>query len=432
MADSLVVRESGAADDAKERGVQWYRVQAGVAERSGAVRRARLFSARKADIGEEDFSEKSDDVHCGIIIATTFVIHMSLFGSIKSDRYLGVDIGTTSIKAAELSKSSKGVFTLSNYALMEAYGHLERFNSALQSSSLKLLDSDIVSYLKLMMSKGGFSTNRVIASLPAFSAFTTLLELPLMSDREIGQSIAFQAKNYVPLPISTVTLDWVKVGEKQDANGSKKQQVFLISVANEQIEKYTNIFHAAGLKLEALEIEGISIARALTIGKPKPVLIIDIGGRSTALSIAQNGFLKFAGQTDFSSGSLTQALSTALNISARRAEDLKRQTTLMGGAGEQELSTIMLPIIDAILNEAKRVRSGFETGYRDQVTSVILAGSGANLSGLDAYASKQLGLPVTVANPLEHIAYPPELSPLMKSLGPTLSNVIGLGIKNFQ
>lgn len=356
---------------------------------------------------------------------------MSLFGSLKSNRYLGIDIGTTSIKAAEMSKSGKGVFNLSNYAIMEAYGHLERFNSALQSSSLKLLDSDIISYLKLVMEKGRFTTNRVVASLPAFSAFTTLLELPLMSDHEIGQSIAFQAKNYVPLPISTVTLDWIKVGEKQDPGGSKRQQVFLISVANEQIEKYTNIFRSAGLKLEALEIEGISIARALTIGNPKPTLIIDLGGRSTALSVAQNGFLKFAGQTDFSSGSLTQALSTALNIGARRAEDLKRQTTLMGGAGEQELSTIMLPIIDAILNEAKRVRSGFENGYRDQVAGVVLAGSGANLLGLDKYVSKQLGLPVTVANPLEHIGYPPELSPLMKTLGPTLATVIGLGIKNF-
>lgn len=356
---------------------------------------------------------------------------MSLFGSLKSDHYLGIDIGTTSIKAAELTKSSKGIFTLTNYALMEAYGHLERFNSALQSSSLKLMDSDIVSYLRLMMDKSHFSTNRVVASLPAFSAFTTLLELPVMSDREIGQSIAFQAKNYVPLPISTVTLDWVKVGEKQEPGGAKKQQVFLISVANEQIEKYTNIFRQAGLKLEALEIEGISIARALTIGNPKPMLIIDIGGRSTALSVAQNGFLKFAGQTDFSSGSLTQALSTALNIGARRAEDLKRQTTLMGGAGEQELSTIMLPIIDAILNEAKRVRSGFESGYREQIAGVILAGSGANLTGLDKYTSKQIGLPVTIASPLEHIAYPPELSPLMKTLGPTLSTVIGLGIKNF-
>lgn len=356
---------------------------------------------------------------------------MSLFGSGRSNHYLGVDIGTTSIKAVELSKSSKGVFTLSNYALMEAYGHLERFNSALQSSSLKLLDSDIVSYLKVMMEKGGFSTKRVVASLPAFAAFTTLLELPLMSDREIGQSIAFQAKNYVPLPITTVTLDWIKVGEKQEPNGIKKQQVFLISVANEQIEKYTNIFRQAGLTLEALEIEGISVARSLTIGKPKPMLIIDIGGRSTALSVAQNGFLKFAGQTDFSSGSLTQSLATALNIGPRRAEDLKRQTLLMGGAGEQELSTIMVPIIDAILNEAKRVRTGFENGYRDQVAGVILAGSGANLLGLDKYASKQLGLPVTIADPLEHIAYPPEIAPIMKKLGPTLANAIGLGIKNF-
>ncbi len=357
---------------------------------------------------------------------------MSLFGLQSENDFLGVDIGTTTIKAAELNVSAKGNATLVNYAMLETTGYLERFNSSLQTSSLKLLDNDIIHYLKILVDKLNPKTRKVTASLPSFSAFTTLLELPVMSDREISQSISYQAKNYIPLPISSVTIDWVKVGEKVMPDGSKKQQVFLISVPNEQVEKYTYIFKQAGLSLQALEIESMSSARALTAGIEKPMLIIDIGGRSTAIAVAQAGALKFAGQTDFASGSLTQALSTALNIGSRRAEDLKRQSIFLGGGGERELSTIMLPIVDVIINEAKRIIASFENGYQDKVAGVLLCGSGANMHGLDAYIASQIGLPTKIASPFDSISCVPEIQPLTKSLGPTLTVAIGLCLKNFR
>ncbi len=354
-----------------------------------------------------------------------------MFGSIGvNESFLGIDIGTTSIKAAELTKNKKGDFVLTNYAILETYGHLERFNNALQSSNLKLLDSDIISYLRLLVSKAGFKTNKARVAMPAFNSFTTLLDLPVMSEKEISQSINFQAKNYIPLPITTVTLDWLKVGEKTEADGTKKQQVLLIAIPNEQIEKYNHIFKMAGLKLSSLEIENLSTARVLSAGSDKPLLIIDIGGRSTSFSVATNGNLQFSGQTDFSSGSLTQSLATALNISARRADDLKRQSFLLGLGGERELSTIMLPIIDVILNEAGRVKTGFEKAYGQSVAGVVLAGSGANMKGLDKYVADQMKLPVSTGDPWKTVYYPPEIAPIAKELGTTLSVVVGLGLKN--
>jgi type IV pilus assembly protein PilM len=354
------------------------------------------------------------------------------FGKLlKSSSYIGIDIGTTTIKMAELRHSGRGTVTLVNYGILETSGYLDRLNSALQTSNLKLLDTDIIQFLKILVSKVRPKTQRVMASLPAFSAFTTLLELPVMSDHEIGQSIKFQAKNYVPLPISSVTIDWIKVGEKVEPDGTKKQQVFLISVPNELIEAYTNIFKQSGLQLEALEIESMSIARALTNKNEKPTLVIDIGGRSTAISVGYRGELKFSGQTDFASGSLTQSLATGLNISSRRAEDLKKQAMLIGVGGQRELSTIMLPIVDVIINEATRVKNGFEGGYKQTIASVVLAGSGANMHGLADYISQQMKLPVTTANPFGFINYAPQMEGLKKSLGPTLSVAIGAALKNF-
>lgn len=348
---------------------------------------------------------------------------------------LGIDIGTTSIKVAEISPSPAGEgLELTNYGVLETFEYLERSNRALQTPSLTLLEKETASYLKTLLNRGGFKTNLAVGSVPAFSAFTTLIEFPAMSEAEIGKVMKFQAKQYVPLPINQVTIDWQKVGERTDEQGVTRYQVLLVSVVSEQVERFARIFKSAGLRLQELEFEGLALGRALTSRFKEPVLVIDIGSRSTGISVAENGFFKFGGQTDFSGGSLTQTIANALNISVRRAEDLKKLRGLNVSGGERELSTLMEPILDVIINEVKRVKGNFENTYREQVKSAVLAGGGANLGGIERYFSDQLEMPVTRASPLKNamLIYQPSLDPILPDLGPLLSVAVGLAMKGFS
>ncbi|MBI3046363.1 MAG: type IV pilus assembly protein PilM [Candidatus Harrisonbacteria bacterium] len=351
------------------------------------------------------------------------------FFPVKSS--LGIDIGTASIKLAEIKKDSAQPELL-NYGILESYGHLERPNSAIQTSTLKMLDRETAELLKILLKNSGVKSTDAVAALPAFSSFVALLEMPAMSGKDTTQAMQFQAKQYIPLPISEVTIDWLKVGERQDAKGNSVQQILLVSVPNEQIEKYKNIFKWAGLNLTALEVEGLSSSRALTGNNSKTALIMDIGSRSTAISIAQSGLLKFSGQTDFSGGSLTQTLAAGLNIRPRRAEDLKKQRGLRGTGGEYELSTLMLPILDVIINEARRVKENYEKAYNDKVEQVILSGGGANLLGVAPYVQEALALPASKANPFSQLRYPSGIEPFVGELGPQFSVAIGLAMKPFQ
>ena len=164
------------------------------------------------------------------------------FGSLIGKKsYLGVDIGTTSIKIVELAESG-GHPTLKNYGVLESYGHLERLNNAIQTSTLKMLDKETGELMNQLLRKLNIKTTDVIASLPTFSAFTALLDVPVMSPQETAQAMEYQAKAFVPLPISEVSIDWLPVGEYEDEKGIKHQQVFLVSVPNEQVRKYQRIF----------------------------------------------------------------------------------------------------------------------------------------------------------------------------------------------
>ncbi len=344
-----------------------------------------------------------------------------------TDYALGVDIGTTSIKMAELAREN-GATRLVNYGTLETLEYLERDNGAIQANSLKLFEQQTIRYVKTLADKAGIRTRRAVASLPAFAAFSTMLDIPPMPEKEIVQALQFKARQYIPLPISSVSLDFVRIGE---------QKVLLLAIPNDIIAKYKAIFKGAGFDLVALETEGVSLARALTLGDEEgagPALVIDIGARSTGVSVAERGLLFLAGQTDFAGASLTHGVASSLGIAVRRAEDLKRERGLVsvGFGVDQELSTLLFPLADVILDEAKRLRERYSAAYGTDAKRIILTGGGANLPGLQDYVRKKFGLPVSKAVPYAGVAYPPSSESVLVPLGPMLAVAVGAAERGLE
>jgi type IV pilus assembly protein PilM len=343
---------------------------------------------------------------------------------------LGLDIGTTSIKMVEIGKKGQTP-ELVNYGILETKGSVSRTNTALQTSGLKLFEKEAGEFLKALIDRMQPRTRNAIASLPLFSAFTTVLSLPAMGQTDLQKAVAFQARQVIPSPLAEVALDWSKVGEYKDAKGFTYFQVLLISVPNTEIRKYQGICAAAGLNLQSLEVESISLTRMLVGSDPTPTFIVDIGNRSTGIIVATEGSIKFTAQTDFSGSSLTQALASSLNINSLRAEELKKERGVLGTGPNYELSTIMLPFLDAIISEVKRTDFTYHSQFTGapKIERAILTGGGANLLGIQKYFEAQLGIPVVKAAPLLKFRYPALLEPLVPELNPSLANSLGLTLR---
>ncbi len=344
--------------------------------------------------------------------------------------YLGVDIGTVSIKAVEVDMRS-GKPSIVNYGMIESPDYLERVNGVIQTSSLSIADGDAPQMLKTLIAQMGTKTKEVVASIPSFAAFTSVIDLPAMTAEETAQAVPYQARSLVPLPMSDVTIDWTLIGQFEDRTGAKKQRVFLTSVPNEQINAHKAVFKKAGLNLKMLEVEGLSLARALNHITQEDVLALDIGAFTSTIAVAGQGALKYCVQTDFASNSLTQALAKGLGISVKRAEALKRQRGLTGMSGEYGLSTLMAPFIDVILNEGRKAKEIFEGGG-GKISKLVLSGGGGGMLGLADYAGRQLGIPAEEANPWNTVSYPPQFAPLFRSIAPRFAVAAGAGVKPFM
>jgi Tfp pilus assembly PilM family ATPase len=213
-------------------------------------------------------------------------------------------------------------------------------------------------------------------------------------------------------------------------DGSVHKKILFIAIPTERVNDYKLIAEDSGFKVINTELESISTARALTLNSQEPTLIIDMGGRSSTCTVAKNGKAYAITQTDFSSDSATQAVAQALSISPKRAEALKRQSAVHLDAGTHELSTIVTPIIGAILTEAERAQKTFEEATGEKIAKVVLCGAGSQLSGIEKYAETQLKLPVTKAGAIGTlISYPPELLAILPELNAHLTVALGLALK---
>ena len=348
-----------------------------------------------------------------------------------SSRALGIDIGTSSIKLVEIAKKGEN-FLLENYAFLESKGYLERSNEAIQTSSLLMVEKEVIKLLEILLSQITLKTKTVVVSVPAFMSFIVPIEIPLLSPKETAKVINFQARQYIPMPIDKASIDWLKVEEFENQKGQSFQRIILIAFPNDIVKKYKKIFKAVGLKLAAIEVEHFSLVRSLLSPKDPITMIVDLGAESTSVAIIEKGTLRYTGQTDHGGVTLTKSVARSLEISSLRAEELKRRRGILEiEGGEYELSTLILPFLDVIIQEVMRIQAVYEKNYQKKVEQLILVGGGANLLGIDKYFSRQIGLSVFQPRLFSRIKYPNEIEPIIKALNHDLALASGLALKRF-
>src|SRR3989338_6427732 len=132
----------------------------------------------------------------------------------KTTSYLGIDLGTGSIKVVEL-QSVAGRPRLVTYGLVEVKTNVSR-------DDLKGGQEKIASILRTLLEKSRARTRVAVAALPNFSVFSSVLSLPELGQQELAEAIQWEAKKFVPLPIENVVLDWKLLDKKEPSAPADK------------------------------------------------------------------------------------------------------------------------------------------------------------------------------------------------------------------
>ncbi|MBI4117272.1 MAG: type IV pilus assembly protein PilM [Parcubacteria group bacterium] len=356
---------------------------------------------------------------------------MSLFGS-KS--VLGVDLGTAGIKIAELSRIGGDRFELKNYGFLDFLAK-ESAGAPLSGAGVKIGDDFLITGLRDLLNRIKPSTKDAVASISSFLTFATVIEMPYLSAKDLEKAIPFEARKYVPIPLSEVVLDWSiinvrEISQYESSLAPKTQfpnvEVFLAAVPKNEAERYKNIFLSAGLNIRALELENIALTRALIGDDHSPSLVINLGGRSTSIIIIDKGFERVSRNYELGGFGVTKTLAASLGISFERAEELKKKEGLKGNSSFAEAAA---PLIDMIVFEAKKTVANYEESKKTKIAKVILTGGQSQMFGLKEYFSQKLGREVLIGDPLRGVSFSKVLEGTLKEAGPSLAVALGLAMR---
>ncbi len=350
---------------------------------------------------------------------------------------LGIDIGTSAIKIVELIREG-GRFKLLNYGIFQ----LENQEEAIQTNQkiTKLPDQAIIWGIKEVIKQAQLKSTDVIASIPSFSTFSTVISLPYLSEKDLARTIPFEAKKYIPLPLSDVIIDWSIINlaplnppaSSGAAGPSPKSvptvEIFLAAVPRHEAERYKKIANGAGLNLKALELENIGLIRSLVGNDQSPLAVVNIGGRSTSILVIDKGYERVSHTYELGGFEITKSIAKAMGVGLSRAEELKK-TVGLESDGVKVVSEAMLALIDMMVFETKKTISSYETAKNLKVQKVILVGGLANMPQFLNYFKNKLGMDVSLGNPFARLIYPKEISALTAELGPVFSIAIGLAMR---
>lgn len=343
-------------------------------------------------------------------------------GAAKS--FIGIDIGTSAVKIVELGRSGDRK-KLENYGEMQAATLYETPFRTFEKSTLSLSNQDIVKAIWAILAETKIKTKRAFFSIPDFSTFFTTFTLPVMTKEEIPQAVQYEARQHIPLPLSEVTLDWQEISSNK---------ILLVAVPNEIINQYQEIARSAQLELLALEAEVFGLTRALVknqaINEPSLIGLVDIGARSTTISIVEKGILKISHSFDASGNDFTDLVSRSLNLEYPEAEEFKKRQGL--ALNKDNARESLLPTIDLVLNEIQKIFQSFYQTEKKEVQKLILAGGSSLLPGLADYFAQNLKKPVEIANPFANIYYPPVLEETLKIMGPSYAIALGAALRGLE
>ncbi|OGF21292.1 hypothetical protein A2316_02085 [Candidatus Falkowbacteria bacterium RIFOXYB2_FULL_38_15] len=339
--------------------------------------------------------------------------------------YLGVDLGTTSVKLVELKEEEK-------HAKLVTYGYSEQTEKTSSEKSLLETPDKAIDLLKKICVKAKTTTRQAVAGLPAASVFSSIITVP-GTGKDVAQAVHLEAKKILPLPVEETILDWRVLGDEADKT-KKSSQILLTAAPKELVKKYLDIFKGAGLNLISLETETFALVRSLVGIDKSAIVIINMGAMSTAISIIENGVPFLSRSLNIGGLTITNELSASLGMDFSEAEQLKYDVGMSTESGGN-MSKIVEKAFAMLLNEIKYCVNVYQTqgnGGVKRVEKIILTGGGSTMPNFVDYLGQALNMRAHIGNPWARVIYPESLKPILDQIGPRFAVAIGLATREIE
>ncbi|MBK8091463.1 MAG: type IV pilus assembly protein PilM [Verrucomicrobiaceae bacterium] len=313
-----------------------------------------------------------------------------------------INLGSQRVSGAVFGRTGGGDLILKRQDIVDMDG--DPSVDVSRMPQLRIAVQELVAKLKI---KGQTSWYTVAGH----TVFTRFVKLPPVAADKVGQIVEFEAKQNVPFPIDEVTWDYEFISEP----GSIETEVVLVAMKTDALNEIHEQVVDSGVKPVGVDLAPAALYNAFRYNYPdadEPVLIIDLGARSTNLIFAEEGRF-FTRNLLVGGAAVTNAIAKEFGVSFHEAESQKcsQGFVALGGAVEDHpdeainaMSKVMRNSMTRLHSEVMRTINYYKAQQGGSAPRrVLLAGGGAAAGYVNEFFAEKLKLPVEIFDSLRGV-----------------------------
>src|SRR6478672_8596034 len=299
-----------------------------------------------------------------------------MFGFGKPKSVVGLDIGSSAVKAVELKASAKG------YRVAAIASEPVPPDSIVDGA---IIDGGAVAEaIRKLFAQKTFKTKEVAASLSGNAVIVKKISLPVMTDQELADSISWEAEQYIPFDIQDVSLDYQVVDSGAGADGKGTMEVLLVAAKKEKIADYTSVITQAGRQAVVVDVDAFALQNAYEANYgagPSVVVLLNAGASATNVNIVSNGQSLFTRDVSLGGNAYTEAVQRELNLPFDAAEAAKKGLHVEGHTFD-DVRPVLQAVTENVLLEIQKTFDFFKaTASSDRIDHIVLSGGASAVDG---------------------------------------------------
>jgi type IV pilus assembly protein PilM len=238
------------------------------------------------------------------------------------------------------------------------------------------------------------------------------INLPVMTEAELAESIYWEAEQYIPFDIQDVNLDYqiLDAGAGPDSKGT--MEVLLVAAKKEKIADYTGVISQAGRVPVVVDVDAFALQNAFEVNyglEPDAVVVLlNAGASAININIITGDQSVFTRDISMGGNSYTEAVQKELNLPFESAEQLKKGQTIEGATFE-EVKPVLQAMTENVLLEIQKTFDFFKaTASSDRIDRVVLSGGASRVDGFAEALRERFGTTVESFDPFRKISFEPQ------------------------
>ncbi len=326
-----------------------------------------------------------------------------MFG--KSKSVVGLDIGSSAVKAIELKAAGKGF-------RVAAYGEEPVPADAIVDGAIIDAGAVAEAIRQVFERNKAFKGKDVCASLSGNAVIVKKITLPVMTESELDESIYWEAEQYIPFDIQDVNLDYqiLDPGTGPDSRGN--MEVLLVAAKKEKIGDYTGVIAQAGRTPVIVDVDAFALQNAFDVNygldTAQVVVLLNAGASAININILQGEQSMFTRDISIGGNAYTEAVQKELDLPHESAEQLKKGIPV-DGASFEEAQPVLRAVTENVLLEVQKTFDFFKaTASSDRIDRIMLSGGASRVDGFREMLHERFGAPVEEFDPFRAIVWDPK------------------------